>query len=521
MNTTPSFLRDVRHYLSGRAVLILLGFITFPLLTRLLSVGDYGQLSLVLRIILLLTVLSKCGLQYSSARFHQTAIDAPFIQKRQFYSTLVLGPVLSAVATTAIYLPLLVFSRHRIADPLLYRCLLIAPVLVFLRALQSLLLSFLRSEGRSSLHAILEVASRVLTLIALLFLFVSGIKTSFAVLLAITICEGVVVLLQMAELLKSKLVHPSAVHWQLIRTSFLFGAPLIGYELASILLDSGDRVLVRHYLGDVSLGFYSAAYNISVYLQDTVMTPLNLAIFPVYMRLWEHQGRKATQQFLSTGLTWFTVGALALTALSLLCAKDVVELLASKRFMEASTLVPILVPGLLIYASHIFLNVGLILEKRTVLLALLVSGAAILNLGLNVYLIPRMGIPGAAWATLLSYAALIVLLARINQAILPLHPDFTIIFQSFGAACLAFLPSVILQSRFPILTLVLRTSMFIALFCLFFFLASSMLRKIVFNFLRKDKSASAQHYGESICFKIAEDITVLQVEKPVGIGERS
>lgn len=521
MNTTPSFLRDVRHYLSGRAVLIVLGFITFPLLTRLLSVGDYGQLSLVLRFILLLTVLSKCGLQYSSARFHQTAIDAPLAQKRQFYSTLVLGPVLSAVATTAIYLPLLVFSRHRIADPLLYRCLLIAPILVFLRALQSLLLSFLRSEGRSSLHAILEVASRFLTLIALLFLFVSGMKTAFAVLLAITICEGLVVLFQLAELLKRKLVHPSAVHWQLIRTSFLFGAPLIGYELASILLDSGDRILVRHYLGDVSLGFYSAAYNISAYLQDTVMTPLNLAIFPVYMRLWKHQGRRATQQFLSTGLTWFTVGAFALTALSLLCAKDVVVLLASKRFLEASRLIPILVPGLLIYASHIFLNVGLILEKRTVLLALLVSGAAIFNLGLNVYLIPHLGIAGAAWATLLSYATLIVLLARINQAILPLHPDFTIIFQSGVAACVAFLPSVILDSHFPILTIVLRTSIFVALFCLLFFLVSSKLRNIVLISLRKHWSASAQHYGENIRSETTQDFTVLQVEKPVGIGERS
>jgi O-antigen/teichoic acid export membrane protein len=520
MNPAPSFLRDVRHYLSGRAVLIALGFVTFPLLTRMLSVGDYGQLSLVLRIILLLTVLSKCGLQYSSARFHQTTTNAPFEQKRQFYSTLVLGPVLSAAVTTAIYLPILILSRNRIADVLLYRCLLLAPILVFTRALQSLLLSFLRSEGRSSFHAVLEVASRVLTLIALVLLFFSGLKTSFAVLVATTGCEGLIVLLQMGELLKCRLVHYSAVNWPLIRTSFLFGAPLIGYELASILLDSGDRVLVRHFLGDISLGYYSAAYNVSAYLQDTVMTPLNLAIFPVFMRLWEHEGRKATQRFLSDGLTWFIVGSFALTALSLLCSRDAVLLLASKRFLDASRLLPILVPGLLIYASHIFLNVGLILEKRTVLLAVLVSGAAIFNLGINVYLIPRMGISGAAWATLVSYAALIALLARINQAILPLHPDFRLILQSGAAACLAFLPCAFLHDRLPILTLALRSSVFIILFATFLVLCSSTVRTLVAAFARGDQMVFAPSRSDNDGPRDQQSLEEAEIERPVEIGGR-
>lgn len=63
MSQSPSLLRDVRHYLSGKVFLILLGFISFPIMTRMLSVADFGIVSLTLRIALLLTVLSKCGLQ--------------------------------------------------------------------------------------------------------------------------------------------------------------------------------------------------------------------------------------------------------------------------------------------------------------------------------------------------------------------------------------------------------------------------------------------------------------------------
>ncbi len=478
MSASPSLLRDIKHYLSGRVVLVLLGFATFPLLTRMLSVAEYGVVSLTLRIVLLLTVLSKCGLQYSAARFYDGGVarGTPEVRQR-FYSTLVLGPLLTAVAVIALYLPLLIFERERIADPLLYTCLLLAPALVLLRSVQSLLLSLLRNEGRSRLHSMLEVTTKLLTLGAFIALLATGLRSAAAILAVTAVSEAVVVLLQLGMLLNRNLLLPRALDWTLIRTSLAFGAPLIAYELSSVVLDSGDRFLVRHYLGDTSLGYYSAAYNISGYLQDTLMTPLNLAIFPIYMRLWNDEGRAATQRFLSLALSWFTVAAVALTALAFLCARDTIVLLASRRFIESSRLLPLLVPGLMLYATHIFLNVGLVLEKRTVLMSALVFGSAALNVALNILLIPRIGIMGAAWATLLSYAALVVCLAVVNQRILPLHFNLLLLLQSVVAAIGAYMLPAQIQTRFPALTLALRIPSYLAFFVLLLFLFSKDFRR--------------------------------------------
>ena len=465
MNARPSLFRDIGNYLSGRAMLVALGFATFPLMTRMLSVSHYGVVSLTLRIVLLLTVISKCGLQYSAARFYTASLaEGTQQEQRRFYSTLLLGPLLTAAAVFCVYLPVLFLTRGRIADPLLFRCLLLAPVLVLLRTLQSLLLSLLRNEGRSRLHSILEVTTKLLTLGALLVLLAGGLRSAFALLAAIAVSESAIVLLQLGMLLRRDLIAPRALDWGLIRVSFAFGAPLIAYELSSIVLDSGDRFLVLHYLGSLQLGFYSAAYNVSSYLQDTVMTPLNLAIFPIYMRLWNEDGREATEQFLSKALSWFTVAAVAIIALTILCSRDAIVLLASTRFVEAHRLLPILVPSLMLYATHIFLNVGLILEKRTTLMATLVFSSAIVNLILNVLLIPRIGLTGAAWATLISYLVLVVCLATINHRILPLRPNLSLMLRAALAAAVSAIPPALIHTRFPVETLGLRIPLFLLLF---------------------------------------------------------
>lgn len=461
MKKHPSLLRSLQHYLSGRVLVILLGFITFPMMTRMLTAGQYGIVSLTFRIVLFLTVLSKCGLQYASARFYEgSRTEASIQNQRRFYSTLVLGPLLTSILVCIIYIPILLALQPPRIDIQLYRCLLVAPALVLLRTLQTILLSFLRNEGKSLLHSGLETATKALTVIALLALFVGGLKNAFCILAATAVCEGSIVLIQLGLLLRRDLVRLLDLDWSFIRTSIVFGAPLIAYELSSIVLDSGDRLLVRHYLGDTSLGYYSAAYNVSNYLQETLMTPLNLAIVPIYMRLWNDKGVGATQKFLSTGLAWFIASIFFVSAATALASKDLFVILASQKYEVASHLLPVLIPSLMIYATHIFLNVGLILEKRTVLMASLVAVSAAVNLVLNILMIPSYGLMGASLANLLSYSLLIILLAQINQKILPLAPDFAIIWKSAVAAGGGYSMSNLIGTATPYQTILWRLPLF-------------------------------------------------------------
>jgi O-antigen/teichoic acid export membrane protein len=330
----------------------------------------------------------------------------------------------------------------------------------------------------------LEIATKALTVIALVGLFVGGLRNAFGILAATTVSEAAIVLIQLGSLLRRDLVRLSALHWPLIRTSIIFGTPLIAYELSSIVLDSGDRLLVRHFLGDNSLGYYSAAYNVSNYLQESLMTPLNLAIVPIYMRLWNDQGISATQQFLSTGLSWLITSIFFVGAATALTSSDVFVILASQKYAVASHLLPILIPSLMIYATHIFLNVGLILEKRTVLMATLVAVSAIVNLLLNIMMIPAYGLTGAALANLLSYGLLIFLLAWVNQKILPLVLDFGIIWKSAVAAGIGYAMCNLIRMPASYQTVLLRLPLFTVIATGVLLALSPSTREQVFCFIR-------------------------------------
>ena len=70
MSALKTLYRHSSHYLGGRLVVMLLGFISFPVFTRVFSVAEYGVINLITNTVLLLTVLSKFGFQHSVQRYY-------------------------------------------------------------------------------------------------------------------------------------------------------------------------------------------------------------------------------------------------------------------------------------------------------------------------------------------------------------------------------------------------------------------------------------------------------------------
>src|SRR5215470_6876169 len=101
MSALKTFYQHSSHYLGGRVAVMLLGFASFPLFTRIFSVADYGTINLITNTVLLLTVLSKFGFQHAIQRFY-----ADFAGSRDpgalpsYYATLFYGTALIALALT-------------------------------------------------------------------------------------------------------------------------------------------------------------------------------------------------------------------------------------------------------------------------------------------------------------------------------------------------------------------------------------------------------------------------------------
>jgi O-antigen/teichoic acid export membrane protein len=418
--------RHFSHHLAGRATLMLLGFVSFPIFTRIFSVADYGVMTLVSQTVLVFTVLAKLGLQNSIQRFQPQAEMEGEVQR--FHSTMLVGSAVVSAIVSVAFLAGICAIPSSILGVSLKNVLAVASALILVRAGRMMYGNMLQIEGKTISLNVLEILVKAASIAACCALLLYWKATVLAFFAGLALTEAAALLALVPDLWARVGRRALTFDYSHFRSFIRFASPLMWGELAWVILDSGDRFLVRGFLGTQAVGYYSAAYNISAYLQEALMTPLNLAFFPLCMIIWTTQGEEKTREFLSRSLTYFMLGAIGLLAIASVVSRDAVVLLASKKYLEAHRLLPVLIAGLFVSALQVFFKAGLMIRKEPAKLAKVTFFAAAVNILLNILLLPMMGNMGAAVATLVSYALWVFLMARASLAIFP----FTIEYHAFA-----------------------------------------------------------------------------------------
>jgi O-antigen/teichoic acid export membrane protein len=313
---------------------------------------------------------------------------------------------------------------------------------------------------------ILAKALSIATACALLFFWQ---KTVFAFFLATVVAEGAIVLQYLPVLARRELLSVRMFDRRFLRTAVAFSLPLMAAEISWVVLDSGDRFFIQHYLGAQALGFYAAAYGIAIYLQDVLMAPLQMALFPICMRVWNTEGKKATQDFLARSLNQFVLVAVAVVCVAIVTSRDVIVLLASRKFQQAHTLLPFLVIGLVLSAVTIYFRPGLMIHKRASKIAAATFYASILNIALNVVLLPRIGLVGAAIATMVSYGGIVVFLAYQSLRELPYKLELAAFARYATVGALVSWAATQLPLETPLLSALVKASVVLVLYAAILF----------------------------------------------------
>ena len=199
-----------------------------------------------------------------------------------------------------------------------------------------------------------------------------------------------------------------------------FGIPMVALEVSGIVLNIGDRYVIQTFLGAADLGIYAAAYNLSEYIHAILLVAIVSAVMPMYLRLWEDEGAEATIKFINAALRFYFVVSIPMVAGLSVIGPDLLSFLASEKFAAGATVIPWVISGKILGGSMTLIGAGLYINKQGFTLAGLVAGAAIINVLMNLFMVPAFGIEGAAMATLLSFALLgagAFLLARKSVAV--------------------------------------------------------------------------------------------------------
>ena len=182
--------------------------------------------------------------------------------------------------------------------------------------------------------------------------------------------------------------------------------PLILSSASLLVYARLDQLMVRNLIGDTAAGFYAVAVKLSE-IWYFIPTLLVAAVFPALVSA-RHSSLSLYRQRWRRLSVLFVVLSIGLAGLLSVSSRWLVGNFFGSQYLSA-------VPAMLIYnwtAIGFFLSVILnnyfIIEQRTKWSFLVNGLAAVANIVFNLLLIPRLGIVGAAWATIASYAVLLV-----------------------------------------------------------------------------------------------------------------
>jgi len=130
-----------------------------------------------------------------------------------------------------------------------------------------------------------------------------------------------------------------------------------------------------------------------------------LASAPIGFSIWESQGAEASREFLNKLSRYYLlIGLPAAVGLSVL-AKPIISVLAAPAYFPGYKIIPLVAFGVFLVGIIHRFSEALAFYKRTDISMCCVSGAALLNIGLNFLFIPRYGYMAAAATTFIAYAA--------------------------------------------------------------------------------------------------------------------
>ncbi len=184
-------------------------------------------------------------------------------------------------------------------------------------------------------------------------------------------------------------------------TALRFGLPTIPHALGIFLLQMGDRVVIIGIDGYSAVGRYQVAYLVGS-SGIMLIIAFNAAWTPMILRMSDDAERWNSLAS-TTGLMHRLIG---LISAGLIVVAPVLLKLAAPSSYETEGLVLVLsivAVSALFYATFQSSSIVLLHVRQTAPLGAASLVAAAINLGLNVLLVPELGLTGAALATTASY----------------------------------------------------------------------------------------------------------------------
>ncbi|MEW6506530.1 MAG: polysaccharide biosynthesis C-terminal domain-containing protein [Bacteroidota bacterium] len=392
-----------------------LGFLLIPFYTNVPSIteSDFGIYSNIYAYMALFVIIFIYGMD---AAFMKYSSLAEVSDKKDNFST----PFLFVTITSIVLCLLLLLGKNSLISLMeipgnysnIYYYFII---ILFLDAVAIIPFASLRLKRKAGKFTLIKLVNIILNLGLNLFLILKlkmGIEAIFISNLAASLFSLAVLIPEIFSNLKFRIDGP------IIKKMLKFAFPYLPGAIAAMAVQVIDRPIVLAMTDAKTLGIYQANYKLGIFMMLFV-SMFHYAWQPFFLNNAKEENAK---DLFAKILTLFLLAASVIWIVLTLFVSDFAswevlngKTIIGKNYLSGLYIVPAVLLGYLFHGLYVNFTAGIYIEEKTKFFPLVTGIGAVVNILVNILLIPIIGILGAALATLFAYMAMSVSLFFISQ----------------------------------------------------------------------------------------------------------
>ena len=381
-----------------------LSFISIPVYTRLLTVGDYGIVNVFVSTVGIVSILMTLNTETAISRYYYDATDEEDF--KNFVGTSVRLNLSIFVFMGTL---LVLFSQYLSNITGLEKLLIFAMIPYSLYYYEnSVFIQIFNPMMKSKKIAIVRSISAYLTFgLSVVFMLLIGENKYYGVIIG-----TIVTILVLSGYIISQIrcYYKRDFNIKHVKYILSFSVPYLPYSLSGVILAQFGRLIIGQQQGFESAGLYSFATNISAIMM-ILISMTHSSWNPFYFRYMNAKDYHSIDNDYS--IIW--KGTLLCGVGLSLFGGEIGALLGRPEYLKQLYLIPILVLGYCFYQwAYVFLrNTGY--AKRMGWNSFVVIASGALNVVLNAALINKYGCNGVAFSFMVSYLFMLLLSWFINS----------------------------------------------------------------------------------------------------------
>jgi len=438
MKVATGLIKSTAFYSLGNLFTRSISFLLLPLYSNLLSTKEFGDYALIMSLYALVSTLYQFGMQNGLTKFYIEE-SSPHKRKKIFSTILnfilLFGGLLTAIA---------IFISPRISEIVLndsqysdfIRLIFIA---LYLETAGYFFLHLLKTQERSKTVVLFSSISAIANLLLNVWLVYFERLGVEGILLAQIISAAILIVIVFKEVKVEYLFRfDSSILQSVIKFSYFF----LAAGILTAAVDVADRFIINLFLGKEEVGIYGFAYRIALIMNVFVIS-FRTAWSPRSLNLYYsgdykvHYGKTfvkliAGMGFIFLAVSFFTAELFNIRIFSFN--------LFNVEYESGIVILPFVLMGYFFSGLVSFYSVYPFVANKSYHFLIADFLAFIVNIAFNFYLIPLMGIIGAAIATTLAFlinAAYLFLVGRKKVEVSYRRKETLIIVLSIAAAFIA------------------------------------------------------------------------------------